>query len=404
MPVMSTLKTSVITSLCSEKSNNCNNIIELVNEITGEILGDVPYIVADVANNKQDREVLETEIIKRLDSMKVSPPGKRNDFIKKVFDFMFGYGQLQPYIEDEEISDIDGTGYREFVVKKNGKRKKIEVDFGCDERLDTYCRLIAVRNKGLLNENDSHCRVTDEKMRLRINLSIKPRNIFSPSINIRKHRMKSYTLKELNELGMINDIVLKYFNNLANTDYSVVFCGKGAAGKTTLLRAFVNSLPEMERVLITESDSEIYPDKPYCIQQRIKKSSEGGREVTLKDLVRDGLTMSLDTYVIGEITGSESLDFIKACFSGHRGLATTHSENAKEALTRLMTLGRSEKNQEKEETINEMLASGIDVIVYLKNFKVEEILKVNGWNKEKKTFSLEMLYNCKKDYDKGLII
>ena len=47
------------------------------------------------------------------------------------------------------------------------------------------------------------------------------------------------------------------------------------------MRAFINVLPEMERVLIVESDAELYPDKPYCIEQRIKKQNEGGRPVTL---------------------------------------------------------------------------------------------------------------------------
>ena len=41
--------------------------------------------------------------------------------------------------------------------------------------------------------------------------------------------------------------------------------------------------------------------------------------MTLKDLVLDGLTMSLDTYCVGEITGDEAWEFIKAAFSGHRG-------------------------------------------------------------------------------------
>ena len=178
---------------------------------------------------------------------------------------MFGYGELQPYIDEEDITDIDVTRYNQFVIKRNGMRSKIPVNFGNEKIFDTYCKLIAIRNGGILNENDSHCRVTDEKNRLRINVSIRPRNIAGPSISIRKHRKISYTLDDLKCLGMLDDELVSLLQRLAQSDASILFCGKGAAGKTTLMRAFINVLPEMERVLIVESDAEIYPDKPYCI-------------------------------------------------------------------------------------------------------------------------------------------
>ena len=110
-------------------------------------------------------------------------------------------------------------------------------------------------------------------------------------------------------------------------------------------------MPEMERVLIAESDSEIYPNKPYCIQHRVKKKNEGGVEMTLQDLIRDGLTMSLDTFCIGEIVGNEAWDFIKAAFSGHRSVATVHSESASGVFDRLMSLARREGCAHSERTV-----------------------------------------------------
>jgi pilus assembly protein CpaF len=251
---------------------------------------------------------------------------------------------------------------------------------------DTYCKLIAIRTGGILNENDSHCRVTDEKRRLRINVSISPRNVDGPAISIRKHRKESYTLQDLERLGMFSHTTGLFLEKLAVSNSSVLFCGKGAAGKTTLLRAFVNKMPEMDRVLVAESDAEIYPDKPYCIEQRIKKANEGGRPVTLKDLLRDGLTMSLDSYVVGEIVGDEAWEFVKAAYTGHRGIATTHSESAGDAFGRLLTLGKGANVGESEKTIKEMLAKSIDVIIYLEKFKITEILAVDGYNPAEDSF------------------
>ncbi len=367
----------------------------IISSITNDILKECPELVADVSAGRADRCVLETAIIRDIDFKRYHCGVFRDELIRKVFDFMFGYGELQPYVEEEDITDIDGTSYNQFVIRRHGIRSKIPVYFGNEKIFDTYCKLIAIRNGGILNENDSHCRVTDEKYRLRINVSVKPRNIAGPAISIRKHRKVSYSIDDLKELGMLDEELAGLIRKLAQTDASILFCGKGAAGKTTLMRAFVNILPEMERVLIVESDAEIYPDKPYCIEQRIKKQNEGGRPVTLKDLVRDGLTMSLDTYCVGEITGDEAWDFVKAAFSGHRGLATTHSESACDAFARLLTLSKGANIGESEKTVKEMLGRSIDIIFYLKEFKVVEVLEVQGYDSRMDEFGYRRLYPVK---------
>jgi Flp pilus assembly protein, ATPase CpaF len=371
----------------------CSDINSLVSNITFDILKDSPGLVADVANGTADRSLLERAIVKDMDKNKYHFGIYREELIRKVFDFMFGYGELQCYIEDEDITDIDGTKYCEFSIKRNGIRNKIPVSFGNEKIFDTYCKLIAVRNRGILNENDSHCRVTDEKNRLRINVSIKPRNIAGPAISIRKHRKTSYSISDLLELGMLDENLYKLLYTLAASDASILFCGKGAAGKTTLLRAFINILPEMERVLIVESDAEIFPDKPYCIEQKVKKQNEGGRPVTLRDLVRDGLTMSLDSYCVGEITGDEAWEFVKSAYTGHKGLATTHSESAEDAFGRLLTLSKGSGISESEKVIKEMLAKSLDYIFYLKDFKVTEVLKVEGYSVDCDKFTYARIYS-----------
>ena len=180
--------------------------------------------------------------------------------------------------------------------------------------------------------------------------------------------------------------------DLAHQDASVIFCGKGASGKTTLLRAFINSMPLMERILVVESDSEIYPEKPYCIAQRIKKSNEGGRTVTLKELVADGLTMSLDTYCVGEIVGDEAWEFLRAAFSGHKCLATTHSESAQDTMDRLLTLARPASYGESETVLKRMIARGLDAVVYMSAFKVMEIKKIIDYDSEKNTYETQILW------------
>jgi pilus assembly protein CpaF len=349
------------------------------------ILRECPVIVAEVAGGQKNKQALEREIVREIDtSLGSMTSSERDIIIKHVFDYMFGYGLLQKYIEDEEISDIDGTRYNEFSIKRLGKRCTVNVDFESEQSFETYCKLIAVRNGGILNENDSHCRIVDEKNRLRINISIRPRSVSGPCICIRKHRMKSYTLKQLESEDMFDENIALILKSIAIEKLNIVLCGKGASGKTTLLRAIVNSMSEMDRIMICESEAEIYPDKKYCMEQRIKRFNEGGTMVTLGDLVRDGLTMSLDTYIIGEIVGPEAWEFVRAIHTGHRGLTTTHALSASDAVLRLVTLSKSSGINESEEIVREMIGRSLDIIIFMENFKVKEIIKVSGYDPEAK--------------------
>lgn len=393
MPVVESLhsvKTVKSNIISLDKISSDINI--LISNITFDILRDSPAMVTEVENGILDKAVLEKSIIQVIDKNRYHIGIDREIVIGKVFDYMFRYGPLQSYIDDGSISDVDGTSFNAFSIKRFGKRKKIDISFGNEKIFENYCKIIALRNGGILNENDTHCRVADEKRRLRVNLSIPPRNLSGSAISIRKHPMKNYTLDDLIDFGMMNEEIAQYLKELALSNKSILITGKGGSGKTTLLRAIVDNADEMERVLICESDSELYPEKPNCIVQRVKKKNEGGIPVTLLDLIIDGLTMSLDTYVVGELVDGVAWYFLIAGFTGHRVMATTHTWSAEGALPRMLTLAKMAGISESEKTIKEMIATSIDIVIHMDDFKVREIIEVLGYDKLTDRYSTNMRY------------
>lgn len=368
--------------------NHRVDLVQLVSAICSRILIADPGLVADVASGRVQRQALADLIGRTAEKESLKAGFFQADLLQQVMDFLFGYGPLQPYIDDDEISDIDGTGFADFTVKINGKRRPLDLAFADARAFDTFCRLVIVRNGGIINENDSHCRVSDERYRLRINVAVPPRSVNGPAICIRKHRRHALDLAALARQGMLDGTLVASLADLAHSQATVIFCGKGAAGKTTLLRAFIQAMPPMERVLIAESDTEIYPEKACCMVQRVKKSHEGGRQVTLRDLVGDGLTMSLDTYCIGEIVGDEALEFIRAAFSGHRCLATIHADCADDALDRMLLLARPAAAGESERILRRMLGRSVDYIVYLKDFRVCQVLRVKGYREAEDRYEM----------------
>lgn len=369
----------------------------LVATICSQILQTDAATVAGVAARQMPRQVLLDLIARTAEQISVRAGFFRRDLQQQVMDFLFGYGPLQPYVSDEAITDIDGTGPASFTVMAGGVRRALQLAFPDENAYDTFCRLLIIRNGGIINENDSHCRVTDDQYRLRINVTVPPRSIRYPSVSIRKHSRKSLRLDDLTGLGMMTGKMADQLKQWAFSDRTVLFCGKGAAGKTTLMRAFIEEMPPLERVLIAESDCELYPEKPCCLQQRIKKPYEGGRPVNLLDLIRDGLTMSLDTYCVGEIVGDEAMAFIHAAFSGHRCLATIHAECATDVPDRLLALARPVSRGEADETLRRMIGRSIDLIICLRAFRICEIQVVRGYREEDGRYDLACLWTSRQD-------
>lgn len=369
----------------------------LVATICSQILQTDAATVAGVAARQMPRQVLLDLIARTAEQISVRAGFFRRDLQQQVMDFLFGYGPLQPYISDEAITDIDGIGPASFTVMAGGVRRALQLAFPDENAYDTFCRLLIIRNGGIINENDSHCRVTDDRYRLRINVTVPPRSIRYPSVSIRKHSRKSLRLDDLAALGMMTREMTDQLKRWACSDRTVLFCGKGAAGKTTLMRAFIEEMPPLERVLIAESDCELYPEKPCCLQQRIKKPYEGGRPVSLLDLIRDGLTMSLDTYCVGEIVGDEAMAFLHAAFSGHRCLATIHADCAADVPDRLLALARPVSRGEADETLRRMIGRCMDLIICLRAFRICEIQAVRGYREEDGRCDLDCLWSGGQD-------
>lgn len=354
-----------------------------------EIVYEFAALIADIEDGKVPPLYLKKEIEKKVDQQK----GLFNaeQIKKEIFDTIYGYGLLQRFIVDPEVSDIDIPRYDFILIKRFGIFEQIEVTFSSEESFEQFCRLLIIRHGGVINAMDAHCRVSDKSNRLRINVSIPPRNATGTSLNIRKHKREAYKYDTLQQIGFLDERSRKIIEAANRDGKNILICGKGASGKTTLLRTLIENGDKFERMLICESDTELYPQKKNSIVQHIEKRRKKHGSGSLEALIKEGLTMSLDTYCIGEITGSEAWPFVKAGYTDHRILGTLHAQSSFDALERLLMLIENETRME-ESALKTILANSMEIIIYLKNFSVYEITLVKAYDKTNKSFEYEMLY------------
>ena len=366
----------------------------VVNQLLDEVVTEFSTLISDIEAGKVSNSVLKKEIEKKIMSQKgIFNP----DAIKELlFDTIYGYGLLQKLVDDDSVSDIDIPQFDYILCKRNGHIEKSPSKFENETDFERFCKLLIIRHGGLINEVDNHCRVSDRERHLRINVCIPPRNVNGASLNIRKHSSSLSTLERLMEKGMLNHETLSLLKQINHNRGNYLICGKGAAGKTTLLRALLNDGDEMERVLICESDSELYPQNKNVIVQYIKKNEFGGKTLTLTDLIREGLTMSLDAYCIGEIVGSEAWDFIKAGYTDHRIMGTIHASSAIDALDRLLMLIENETRIDQSKLM-QMMVKSVEYIIYLNQFKIHEIIQLKHYSDSLNQVAYESLFKIAGD-------
>ena len=106
--------------------------------------------------------------------------------------------------------------------------------------------------------------------------------------------------------------------------------------------------------------------------------SSEDKNVTLADLTAHALVMSNDCIVVGELKGEEAMAFFDAVSTGHRGYATVHSDSSKSTADRLVTLMKRDIKAQMytDKYLRKLLSNSLDIIVYMSNFKVQEITEV----------------------------
>jgi len=370
-----------------------------VSEIIGYLINFHADLLVDVqsksANNKNIERIMREKIYRDHIHINIDV----NELVKKVLDRLFGYHILQKYIDDKNVSDIRVLNWDNIHIKRKGKWIRTKDRFSEPADYNNFVRYCVLKNKGKITEEKPIVVVSDRKNKLRIEAGIPPVNINSPNLVIRVHRPEFFTrLDELysGDSYMMNLEIYNFLLKAITAGCSIIISGKGGSGKTTLMRALVDKIPENLAITSNEETAELFSHHPNIIQRQILGNREASRNITLESLTSQALLMTNDVIVVGELKGAEAMVFFDAVSTGHRAYATVHSDSAEMTLDRLVTLMKRDPQAQmySEQYLKELLADSVDLIVYMKNFKVAEISEII-LDKQKGTVNYNYLFKYK---------
>jgi type IV pilus assembly protein PilB len=142
-------------------------------------------------------------------------------------------------------------------------------------------------------------------------------------------------LLRLEDLGFSEEMLLRYKQLLQRPNGIILVTGPTGSGKTTTLYASLNMINSKDKNIITIEDPVEYR-LPLIRQTQVNLKAG----ITFATGLRSILRQDPDVIMVGEIRDLETSQVaIQAALTGHLVLSTLHTNDAPEAITRLMDIG-----------------------------------------------------------------
>ncbi len=311
-----------------------------------------------------------------------------------VMSNLWGYGIIDSLIKDKEISDIKIYDYDHIRIKSRGKRKDARISFTSKEAHKKFVMRLLERNRinlGTANASQTFTDDTQDFFSLRITvLSELLIDSKIPCIAIRKIPKNKYKLEDLRNMGMFKnfgkpgtDKQLENFCKEMVGSKGILFTGKGASGKTTLMNAMLAEVPYDESIMLCQENTELFDNQhPDIMSAHVVNSNADSKiSYTLGDLTRASLLMDLDRVIVGEVKeGSEAEGLSKASMTGHKCWTSVHGESCYLGIDKMADYISRATSYSMEESKRQL--QGFEYVIHLKDFNVDEIVHIEGVNKD----------------------
>ena len=250
-----------------------------------------------------------------------------------------GAGPLEPLLRTPGTTDVLVTAPDQVWCDGEGGLRRTDVAFPDEDAVRRLAQRLALACGRRLDDAQPF---VDAWLpgRVRLHAVLPPIAAGGTCISLRVLRPAGHDLDSLRALGTFDDTVHDTLRAIVDARLAFVITGGTGAGKTSLLNALLAEVPAAERIVCVEDAAELAPAHPQFVRLIARQPNvEGAGEVTLADLVRQGLRMRPDRLIVGEVRGAEVCDLLTALNTGHDGGAgTVHANSPAEVPARMEAL------------------------------------------------------------------
>ena len=230
---------------------------------------------------------------------------ERTRITQEIADDILGYGPIEPYLRDPDLTEIMVNGPYDIWIERQGRLSRVNGTFASETHLRRTIDKIVARVGRRVDESSPmvDARLPDGS---RVNAVIPPLALDGSVLTIRKFSADPYTVKDLIAFGTMTPRVADFLQACVRGRLNILVSGGTGAGKTTTLNVLSSFIPGDERIVTIEDAAEIQLRQDHVLRLESRPANiEGKGEVTIRDLVRNALRMRPDRIVVGEIRDAQ---------------------------------------------------------------------------------------------------
>ena len=276
----------------------------------------------------------------------------------------FGYGPLDPWLEDVTVSEVLVNGGGDVWVERGDGRTRGGPQYvgrlapGVVEAV--LERMLAPVGRRI----DRTSPVVDARLPdgSRLCAVLPPVAVDGPCLAVRRFLERPLALD-----AFAGPEVVAALDDIVSDRCNVLVSGATSSGKTTLLNALAARVATHERIITLEDTAELDLRVPHVLRLEARPATaDGVPAVDMAALVRTALRLRPDRLVVGEVRGAEAIDLVQAFNTGHDGsLTTLHANSPADALARLESLVVQSGAGWPLEAVRRQVHRSIDVVVHL---------------------------------------
>ncbi len=308
----------------------------------------------------------------------------REHVVRRVIDEAVNFGPIQPLLDDSSISEVMVNAPDEVYFERDGIIYVSPYRFRDSAHIMRIVeRIIAPLGRRV----DASSPYVDARLPdgSRVNVVIPPLVPKSPVLTVRKFRPDKYHMAELAQIGTLSEEMGEFLRACVQQRLNILISGGTGTGKTTLLNAMSEFIPNRERIVSIEDPIEMKLQQAHVIAMEARPANiEGRNEVTQRDLVRNALRMRPDRIIVGEVRGAEAFDMLQAMNTGHEGsLTTVHANGPRDALARIENMVLMAGFDLPVRAIREQVASALNLVLQLVRYsdgkrRISNISEITG--------------------------